>query len=212
MRSNRGRSLVLLFGLFAFAATASGVGAASPHVVDPDSVSPELNPLYAPYDCWAVGGGSICQGEAQGSYGPEVFDGFDCDGASIYISGRERQHITRWHDADGNATKTILDSEFVDTFSLDPGLADPSVTLRSRFTKHYEYLVPGVRDSRVMRQTGASLIAKSSDGGVLARETGWIQFAPGLEDEVWTDYRGPKDLLEDFDGFLTRMCGALIAA
>jgi hypothetical protein len=209
MRSNRGRSLVLLFGLFAFAATASGVGAASPHVVDPDSVSPELNPLYAPYDCWAVGGGSICQGDVQDTYGPEIFDGFDCDGAAIYVSGRQRQQITRWHDADGNATKTILDAEFVDTFSLDPGLADPSVTLRSRFTKHYEYLIPGVRDSRVMRQTGASLIAKSSEGGVLARETGWIEFAPGLEEEVWTDYRGPKDLLEDFDGFLGRMCGAL---
>jgi hypothetical protein len=209
MRCNRGRSLVLLLGLFVFAMSASGVGAASPHVVDPDSVSPPLNPHYAPYDCWTAGSGSICQGAIQDSYGPELMDGFDCDGAPIYISGRERQHITRWHDADGNATKTILDTEFVDVFSLDPNITDPSVTLRSRFTKHYDYPVPGDRGSRVMRQTGASLVAKSSEGGVLAHETGWIEFAPGLEDEVWTDYRGPKDLLEDFDGFVTEVCGAL---
>jgi hypothetical protein len=209
MRTNRSRNLVPLLALFVFAMSATGVMASSPHVVDPDSVSPTLNPHYAPYDCWAVGDGSICQGEVQASYGPEVFDGFHCDGAVIYVSGRERQHITRWHDADGNATKTILDTEVVDVFSLDPAMGDPSVTLRGRFTKHYEYLVPGVRDSRVMRQTGASLVAKSSDGGVLAHETGWIEFAPGLEEEVWTDYRGPKDLLEDFDGFLSEVCGAL---
>ena len=211
MRINR-RSLIVLLGLFVFATSASGVGAASPHVVDPDSVSPPLNPQYAPYDCWTVGGGSICQGEVEGSYGPELMDWFDCDGATIYASGRERQHITRWHDADGNATKTILNTEFVDVFSLDPAISDPSVTLRSRFTKHYEYLVPGVRDSRVARQTGASFVVKSSEGDVLAHETGWIEFAPGLEDEVWTDYRGPKDLLEDFDGFASRVCGALTAA
>jgi hypothetical protein len=212
MRNNRGRSLVLLLGLFVFAMSASGVGAASPHVVDPDSVSPPLNPQYAPYDCWTVGGGSICQGGVEDSYGPFVMDWFDCGGATIYFTSRERQHITRWHDADGNATKTILNTEFFDVFSLDPAISDPSVTLRSRFTKHYEYLVPGVRDSRVMRQTGASFVVKSSEGGVLAHETGWIEFAPGLEDEVWTDYRGPKDLLEDFDGFASDVCGALTAA
>ena len=46
---------------------------------------------------------------------------------------------------------------------------------------------------------------------MLAHETGWIEFAPGLEDEVWTDYRGPKDLLEDFDGFVAEVCDALAA-
>ena len=211
MRTNRSRKVVPLLALFVFAMSATGVAAASPHVVDPDSVSPPLNPHYAPYDCWTVGGGSICQGEVEDSYGPFVMDWFDCGGATIYFTGQERQHITRWHDADGNATKTILDTEFFDVFSLDPSMADPTVTLRSRFTKHYEYLVPGVRDSRVARQTGASFVVKSSDGGVLAHETGWIEFAPGLEDEVWTDYRGPKDLLEDFDGFVAEVCDALAA-
>jgi hypothetical protein len=41
-------------------------------------------------------------------------DWFDCDGQTIYVAGRERQHITRWHDAGGNATSTILDTEVVD--------------------------------------------------------------------------------------------------
>jgi hypothetical protein len=186
-----------------------GVRAASPHTVDPATLSPALNPLYAPYDCWTTGSGSICQGDVQDAYGPFVMDGFDCDGQTIYDAGRERQHITRWHDADGNATKTILDTEFDDVFSLDPAIADPSVSMRTRFTKHYDYLVPGDRDSRVMRQTGASLIAKSSDGGVIARETGWVEYAPGLEDEVITDLRGQHDLIDDFDGFVARVCDAL---
>ena len=178
------RSLALMLAVLALAVSIGRVSAASPRVVDPDSLSPPLNPKYAPYDCWTVGGGSICQGEVQDSYGPDLMDWFECDGAPIYVSGRERQHITRWHDGDGNATKTILDTEFVDVFSLDPAISEPSVTLRSRFTKHYDYLVPGDRGSRVMRQTGASVVVKSSDGGVLAHETGWIEFAPGLEDEV----------------------------
>jgi hypothetical protein len=205
----RRRKLAFATVLIALALPLGAVHGASPHVVDPDSLSPALNPHYAPYDCWATGGGSICEGDVQESYGPFVMDWFDCDGQTIYLSGRERQHITRWHDAGGNATKTILDTEFVDVWSLDPGISAPSVSLRSRFTKHYDYLVPGDRDSRVMRQTGASLIAKSSEGGVIAREAGWIEYEPGLEDEVIADYRGPKDLVEDFDGFVAGVCAAL---
>ena len=212
MRRIRRRSIFLVIALVAIVLPTSSVGAASPHVVDPDSLSPALNPHYAPYDCWATGRGSICQGDVEEAYGPFVMDWFDCDGQTIYVSGRERQHITRWHDADGNATKTILDTEFVDVFSLDSAGADPSVTLKSRFTKHYDYLVPGDRDTRVMRQTGASLIARPSSGGVLAREAGWIEYAPGLEDEVIADYRGPKDLLDDFDGFVARVCDHLESA
>jgi hypothetical protein len=209
--SKRGRLHVigLVIGLLALVVPLGVAQAASPHTVDPDSLSPALNPHYAPYDCWAAGGGAICQGDVQESYGPFVMDWFDCDGQTIYISGRERQHITRWHDADGNATSTILDTEIVDVFSLDPDITDPSVTMRSRFTKHYDYPVPGDRDSRVMRQTGASLIAKASEGGVIARETGWIEYEPGLEDEVIADYRGQKDLVEDFDGFVAGVCTAL---
>ena len=64
-----------------------------------------------------------------------------------------------------------------------------------------------------MRQTGASLIARASaGGGVIAREAGWIEFEPGREEdlEAISDLRGPKDLLEDFDGFLDRLCEHLV--
>ena len=211
MHTWKHRLTVLVGAMLALVLPFSAIQAASPHTVDPDSLSPALNPHYAPYDCWEAGGGIICRGEVEDTYGPEIFDGFDCAGQAIYITGRERQKITRWHDADGNATTTILDTSFVDVFSLDPTGAGPSMTMFSRFTKHYDYLVPGDRDSRVMRTTGASLIVRASDGGgVLAREVGWIEFAPGLEDEVITDYRGPKDLLDDFDGFLQRACDHLL--
>ncbi len=205
--SKRGRALVI--GLLALVVPLGGAQAASPHTVDPDSLSPALNPRFAPYDCWATGGGAICEGEIQGSYGPDPMDWFDCDGQTFYVSGRERQQITRWHDADGNATKTIVAIEFNDVFSFDPGMADPSVSLHYRFTNHFDYLVPGDRDSRVLRQTGASIIVKSSEGGVIARETGWTEYEPGLENEVIADYRGQKDILEDFDGFVAGVCAAL---
>ena len=209
MHTSKHRIAALAGAILALVLPLSGIQAASPHTVDPDSLSPALNPHYAPYDCWEAGGGIICRGEVEDGYGFGLMDWFDCDGQTIYASGHERQQITRWHDAEGNATTTILDTEFRDVFSLDPTGAGPSLFVFARFTKHYDYLVPGVRDSRVMRTTGASFIARSSDGGVIARETGWIEFAPGLEDEVITDYRGPKDLLNDFDGFVERACEAL---
>jgi hypothetical protein len=130
----------------------------------------------------------------------------------MYGAGFERQHITRWHDADGNATKTILHTELYEYWGLQPDASDARVILRSQFTKHYEYLEPGVRDSRVMRKSGAQFIVKSADGKILARETGWIEFAPGLEDEVWTDYRGHQDLIEGgFDAFASGVCATMTA-
>ena len=213
MRATRALRLIAVTGLFVLTMPTSGVGAASPHSVDPDSVSPPLNPHYAPYDCWVTGDGSICRGEVHDKFGWGVMDWFACDGQTIYFSGSEDQKITRWHDQDGNATKTILQTSFPgDVFSLSPTGDGPTVTLRSRFTKHYEYLVPGVRDSRVMRTTGASLIVTTSDGGVIAHEVGWIEFAPGKEDEEVTDFRGPKDLMDDFDGFVTAVCDHLLGA
>ena len=204
--------LVVVLSVVASALPLGVVAAASPHVVDPDSVSPPLNPLYAPYDCWTAGTGITCQGDVVGTYGPELIDWFTCAGEDLWlVTGRERQHITRWHDADGNATKTTLQTEFRDVFSLDPSGAGPTVTLYSRFTKHYDYPVPGDRATRVMRQTGASFIARASaGGGVLAHETGWVLYEPGLEDEVIADLRGPKDLLDDFDGFVERTCEHLL--
>ena len=182
MHTSKHRLAVLMSAMLALMIPFSAIQAASPHAVDPDSLLPALNPLYAPYDCWEAGGGITCRGEVENTYGPEVLDFFDCGGTAVYVSGAERQTITRWHDAGGNATTTILDTEFRDVFSIDPSGSGPSVSMFSRFTKHYDYLVPGVRDSRVMRQTGASLIARASDGaGVLARETGWIEFEPGVK-------------------------------
>lgn len=211
MRRIRRRSLALIVVLAATAMPMGAVRAASPHVVDPDSMTPSLNPTYAPYDCWRAGNGVTCQGEVESTYGPDVMDWFECGGPTIWFSGRERQHITRWGDAEGRAVKTILDTEFREVFSLDPSGAGPSITMFFRFTKHYDYPIPGDREARVMRQTGASVIARASDGGgVLAHETGWVEFEPGLDEDVVADVRGPKDLLDDFDGFVERACAHLL--
>jgi hypothetical protein len=211
MRQRSAMKAIMATSLLALLFPLGMVNAASPHTIDPASLSPTLNPLYAPYDCWTTGAGPICRGESDEQFSGEVMDWFDCDGQTIYVSGEANQKITRWHLPDGRATKTILTLAIPgDVFSLSPSGEGPTVTLRTRLTKHYEYLEAGVRDSRVMRSTGALLVVKASDGGVIAHEVGWVEYAPGKEDDEITDYRGPKDLLDDFDGFVGKVCDHLL--
>ena len=184
--------------------------AASRHSVDPATVSPTLNPDFAPYTCWDTGGGPICKGVDRPSYTNEVMDWFTCDGQTIYVTGEGKASITRWHLPDGRATKTIITIAYPgDVFSLSPTGDGPTVTIRSHMTEHYEYLEPGVRGSRVMRLTGAAFVVTSPGVGLVAHETGWIQYAPGSEYEEVTDYRGPKDLMDNFDGFAAEVCEIL---
>jgi hypothetical protein len=44
---------------------AAGVQAASPHQVDPSTMTPPLNPAYDPWVCTVTGAGPVCRGHAE---------------------------------------------------------------------------------------------------------------------------------------------------
>ena len=142
-RSRRG----MLIAVGALAATAllpsTAADAKSPQQVDPALMVPTLNPDAAPWNCWEAGSGITCQGTVQESYTNELF-GLQCDGQEVYITGRFDQQWTRWHTADGLATKTSVHSASPrDVFSLSPTADGPALTISGHFNWHYVYAVPG---------------------------------------------------------------------
>ena len=83
--------------------------------------------------------------------------GLSCPAGDVVVSGAGREHMTRWHTADGRATKTVVNLSYpADVFSLGGNPEGPSLTLRGHSNRHYDYLVPGDRDSRVMTEVGRS--------------------------------------------------------
>ena len=83
--------------------------AAPAGTVDPALMAPTLNPDFAPYTCWEAGSGIVCTGTSEVSYA-EPF-GLQCDGQAVWISGVGTSTITRWHTADGRATRTQVSLE-----------------------------------------------------------------------------------------------------
>ena len=86
-----------------------------------------------------AGTGITCQGSDAGSYE----DSFgSCDGRELRVVGTFRERMTRWHTADGLATKTSVHLDApADVFSLAG--TDETVTLRGHWNRHYTYGVPG---------------------------------------------------------------------
>lgn len=205
------KRLLLATGLvgLAAAAIAAPVSASSPHQVDPATVKPALNPDFAPWNCFESGQGITCQGSFQPTYANEPI-GLQCDGQDVYISGAGREFITRWHTADGLATKTVVHLDYpADVFSLSPTGAGPSVTVRGHFNRHYVYLVPGDRTSRVMTEVGAIYLVNVPGQGIVVHDTGPVTFAPGQEFEVITSQHGVHDVYDDPSSIDAVICDAL---
>jgi hypothetical protein len=161
------KKIVVAATLAASLAVGAPAAAKSPHAVDPATLTPALNPDFAPWDCFEAGKGITCQGEFRPVYENEPI-GLQCQGQDVYISGQGREFMTRWHDAEGRATKTVVHLDYpADVFSLSPTGEGPSVTIRGHFNRHYDYLVPGDRSSRVMTEVGAIYfdLKKAGRGG-----------------------------------------------
>ena len=99
---------------------AASAVAGSPHTVDPSTMSPPLNPNFAPWTCTDTGSGSICRG----------FDAFDwadadlgltCDGQPIFTTGAATIDAVRHGHAVGGATQSAFHSEVSETWSLAVG-------------------------------------------------------------------------------------------
>jgi hypothetical protein len=174
----------------------SAAVAKSPHVVDPASVQPALNPDFAPWSCFRTGQGIICQGSYEDSWENELFG--QCDGRDVYVSGSAREHMTRWHTSDGLATKTIVHLNFpADTFSFSATGDDPALVIRGHWNRHYTYPDPGDPTTRVLTEVGAIYLATSPGQGIVVHDAGKVTFEPGGDYEEVAIMRGVHDFYSD---------------
>jgi len=167
--------------------------------VDPATVTPALNPEFAPWTCVEVGQGITCDGVFEPSYSEPI--GLQCDGREVWLTGEGREVATRWHTAEGLATRTSVRLEYPgDVFSFDPaeeGAADGAeLVVSGRFHRSYTYPVPGDLASRVLTERGLIYLGKV-DGRVVFIDAGSVEFAPGQDFEVITEMRGRHDVYED---------------
>lgn len=184
-------ALALLPAL-ALVAPAAGAG---PTPVDPASVSPTLNPNFAPWSCWEAGSGITCQGSWDNAYEDEPI-GLQCDGQDVYVSGTGREFMTRWHTADGEATRTIVHLEYpADHLSLSPTVDGPSVTLSGHWNRHYTYAVPGDVGSRTLTEVGTVWLGRGGSAERL-QAAGRVQYAPGEDYETRDSVSGTLALVD----------------
>lgn len=212
MRTGRGvltrACAVALFagaGLLGAAAPAT----ATPPTVDPATMVPALNPDFAPWTCLEAGQGIVCRGDLVSSYEQEPI-GLTCPAGEVVLSGSTRQHMTRWHTADGFATKTIINVGYpADVFSLAGVTGGPSLTVRGHFNRHYDYPVPGDLESRELTEVGAIYLTNLRGRGLVLHDTGLVTYEPGQDQEAVAASRGIHDTLTD-PGVIDRLiCEAL---
>lgn len=191
----------LLIGL---AGTAS---AGVPDVVDQSTLQPPLNPNFS-YRCFASGDAILCQGTFDPAWSNED-TGLTCAGHIIYTTGAGHERLSRWHLADGRAIRTIVQLHYDEVWSLSPTGSGPTVQVQGDWNRHYTYPSPGDRGSRVLTEVGSSWRVSAAGEGVIAHDSGLIQYAPGLEFEEAVIVHGPKDST-DFDGVVVTICEVLM--
>jgi hypothetical protein len=183
--------------------------AKSPHTVDPLTMTPALNPSFAPWTCFLAGSGITCQGQLDQTYANELF-GLQCDGQDVYVTGGLHASTTRWHDLEGRALKTSLQTDQPgDRLTLSPTGDGVAAILSQHFHKHYVYVVPGDLSSRVLTETGAFLRLTQPGAGVLFEDTGTVTFAPEHDEEIVTVTHGNHQLYADPEGLDTAICDEL---
>jgi hypothetical protein len=201
--------VVVVLGLLALLVAAPPADAKSPRQVDPLTMTPALNPDFAPWSCFETGGGITCQGEFDPTYENELLD-FDCGGQPVYVSGGGHEHMTRWHDAQGRALKTIVGLDYPDDrFSLSPGGDGPYVSVRAHWNRHYVYPVPGDRSQRVFTEIGAIFMVNVPGQGLVLHDAGRVTWVPGEEFETIAIQHGIHDVYDDPDSFSRVICDAL---
>ncbi|WP_299445697.1 hypothetical protein [uncultured Phycicoccus sp.] len=183
-------------------------GAGNEREVDPLSLTPALNPTFT-WSCARTGAGITCHGERRTSYGPEPV-GFDCDGLEVYVTGRGEDTSTRWHTAEGLATRTITQRSFPeDRMTLAPDTSGPAVVSRQHWTQHYRYGTPGDVTTRVLVETGQVLMVHGTGAeGKVFQLTGRTEFAPGMDFESVVQSSGRDDFAAGRD-FVAEVCRAL---
>jgi hypothetical protein len=181
--------------------------ASPPRTVDPTTLTPPLNPNFT-WTCFDTGAGPVCRGTYEDAYEHEDI-GQDCDGQPIYLSGSGVERMTRWHLPDGRATKTVVNLRYRETLSLSTSGEGPVVNVRGSWNRHYDYLVPGDRSTRVLTEPGAEWLATAPGHGLVFKDTGLIRWLPGAEYEEVDVVRGQRDMFTDPAGAWAAVCAVL---
>lgn len=182
--------------------------AKSPHQVDPASLTPALNPDFAPWSCAEVGTGITCQGETDGSFVEPT--GLFCAGGEVWAQGTDHQRMTRWHTADGRATRTVVHLDFPgDVFSYSPDGSGPTFTISGHWNRHYTYAVPGDVATRTLTEVGSIWLGRPGGGGVAFRDSGTVTYVPGADFEEVAVAHGAHDVLSDPGVVDAAICAAL---
>jgi hypothetical protein len=187
---------------------ASPAMSASPHQVDPTTMTPALNPNFAPWSCFEAGTGITCQGDWEHSYHETA--GFSCGGQDVWVAGGGREHMTRWHTSDGLATKTLVALNYpADVFALTEDGSGTTVTVRGHWQRHYTYPVPGDLSARVMTEIGAIYLVTASGSGNVLHDTGRVTFAPGKDFDEIAEMKGVHEYYSDPAAFEQLVCDQL---
>lgn len=203
------RLTILLSALGLAVLLAAPASARSPHQIDPNGVTPPLNPAFAA-TCWETGSGIICEGSLVDTYSNEDF-GLRCGDEVILVSGTLSDHFTRWHTSDGRATRTFGNQTWTETWSLASDGTGPTLEVSGRSIRHYTYFVPGDPGQRQLIETGATVVATAPHAGVVFRDAGRITYEVGSENDFQNpiDLRGPHDAWTDWDAAVARACEIL---
>ena len=183
----------------ALALVAAPAVATSPHTVDPAIMTPTLNPDYAPWTCVLAGTGITCTGYEDLSYTNEATD-FQCTGQVVYVTGTQRSKFVRWHDLEGRALKTSIQTNFTaDRLTLSPTGAGHAVFFSGDWHKHYVYPVPGDLTQRVLTETGSAEKLRVPGEGVTYRDSGTVTYVPNQEYETPSGMHGVHDRFSGAD-------------
>jgi hypothetical protein len=209
-RKQKAALSALALPLAAGSLVAAPTYAGPPHTIDPGLMVPELNPDFAPWTCMRTGDGATCTGELEDSYA-NLPIGLECDGHEVYVTGTFAARTVRWHDAQMRATKTSLQTTFLDRLTLSP-TAEPDadyVVFSGHWHKHYDYPVPGDLAARVLTESGAIYRIHEPGAGQLLRDTGQVTFAPGADYEDVDQAHGVHEVYDGTGDVDDAICAGL---
>jgi hypothetical protein len=193
------RHITAALATLALVLVAAPAVATSPHTVDPATMTPTLNPDYAPWTCVVAGAGITCTGEQDLAYTNEAI-GLQCNGQDIYATGVQRSKTVRWHDLDGRALKTSIQINFpADRLTLSPTGAGSAVFASGDWHKHFVYPVPGDVSQRVLTETGSAMKLRVPGEGVTFRDSGTVTYVPDQEYETPSGMHGVHDRFSGAD-------------
>jgi hypothetical protein len=193
------KRITVTLASLALALVAAPAVATSPHTVDPATMTPTLNPDYAPWTCVLAGAGITCSGHQDLSYTNEATD-LRCNGQVIYVTGTQRSKFVRWHDLEGRALKSSIQTNFTaDRLTLSPTGAGSAVFLSGAWHKHFVYPVPGDLTQRVLTETGSAEKLRVPGEGVTYRDSGTVTYVPNQEYETPSGMHGVHDRFSGAD-------------